>query len=208
MSVNTLIIIGLSVLLALFVVLFISVKSKLNFINGKYNEVSKKYNGLVDKYNGDVDGMKKEIDRLNSQIKGQNGGLDTPELRRAMADLNTKRAIRKGLVASLLDKLEAANLDDEQRLDERQRQEINRMLLQLAFATIDMTEDYKSSFDGTDSLAVRVATDSLTKENAASKAVEANFNVHETEKVYRALLAMIKEQGLQNQGLILNDRKF
>lgn len=241
LSFDTLLLMGTSVGMLVFIILYVSARNKFKFLNGQYREVSQKHNQLVDRYTEDVKSKDNEIKSLNEQIKGYKSIPDIPrdmpleqrieilcgyfskdiigerevdynqlfsELKRAAAVMKTKQALRNGLVEQLLIKLDEAKIDENQHLDSEQAKDICLLVFQLAFATIDFAQDYRSSITNTGSLALNIALGTMTGEYAAGKAIAANFNVHETEKVYRTLLALIKDIHYDNRGLIVNDRNF
>ena len=90
-------------------------------------------------------------------------------------------------------------------IEEKEKQELTSLLLQLALIAIDYTQEYRSTYNGDDSLALRVATGAMTVEEAASKATKASSNVYETEKDLRILWNLVQELGQTEKNLIVHD---
>ena len=122
-----------------------------------------------------------------------NGDKMDPDYRRMFAELRqaTKnrmflKTINQNLTKDLVDQLQAASIP----LDNTSWRELLTTLLRLSFASFDLTQDFNSTHDGEDSLALRVAMGKVTPEEAAKQAVQASTSVYETEKYLRVLRAL------------------
>lgn len=131
-----------------------------------------------------------------------------PDYRRLFAELRqaTKsriflKTINQNLTKGFVDQLQATSIP----LDNSSWREPLTTLLRLAFASIDLTQDFTSTHDGEDSLALRVAMGKMTPEEAAKQAVQASTSVYETEKYLRVLRALTTGLGLSDQNLIVHD---
>lgn len=123
------------------------------------------------------------------------------ELEQAVKNQNMLKSINRNFTTPLMERLSQTNLP----IEEKEKQELTSRLLQLALIAIDYTQEYRSTFNGDDSLALRVATGAMTVEEAASKATKASSNVYETEKNLRILWNLVQELGQSEENLIVHD---
>lgn len=123
------------------------------------------------------------------------------ELEQAVKNQKMLKNINKNFTEPLMELLSKTNLP----IGEKEKQELTSRLLQLALIAIDYTQEYRSTHNGDDSLALRVATGTMTIEEAASKATKATSNVYETEKNIRILWNLVRELGQTENNLIVHD---
>lgn len=123
------------------------------------------------------------------------------ELEQAVKNQNMLKSINRNFTTPLMERLNKTNLP----IEEKEKQELMSRLLQLALIAIDYTQEYRSTYNGDDSLALRVATGAMTVEEAASKATKASSNVYETEKDLRILWNLVQELGQTEKNLIVHD---
>lgn len=123
------------------------------------------------------------------------------ELEQAVKNQNMLKSINSNFTTPLMERLNQTDLP----IEEKEKQELTSRLLQLALIAIDYTQEYRSTHNGDDSLALRVATGAMTVEEAASKATKATSNVYETEKDLRILWNLVQELGQTEENLIVHD---
>ena len=80
--------------------------------------------------------------------------------------------------------------------------------MQQAFVSIDFMQEFRSTLDGDDSLALRVAAGLMSSKEAAAQARRANAIVSETEKPLRVILALLEKLNLTDINLIVKDTVF
>lgn len=123
------------------------------------------------------------------------------ELEHAVKNQTMLKDINKNFTSPLMEKLEQTALP----LAEEDKKELTARLLQLALIAIDYTQEYRSTHNGSDSLALRVATGAAKPEEAAALAKRATSNVYETEKTLRVLWNLVTDLGCSDALLIVHD---
>lgn len=136
-----------------------------------------------------------------NEKNGKEYGRLFSELEKAVKNQKMLKSINKNFTTPLMERLNQTDLP----IEEKEKQELTSLLLQLALIAIDYTQEYRSTYNGDDSLALRVATGAMTVEEAASKATKASSNVYETEKDLRILWNLVQELGQTEKNLIVRD---
>lgn len=123
------------------------------------------------------------------------------ELNNAVKNQIIRTSINENLTRPLMEKLGNMTLP----LDDANKQELLGDLLQLALVEIDYTQSYRSTFNGDDSLALRMASGKIGATEAANEAAKANTNVYETEQSLRSLQALVHSLNLDDKIMIVHD---
>lgn len=160
---------------------------------------------LFPKLSSDVS-LEQRIELLRSYFENNDSlGVDYrrffAELNRAAKSQTMRKNINDNFVTPLFKKLKGVSLP----LEESDKQELLGEMMQLALIAIDYMQDYRSTFEGDDSLALRVASGTMNHKDAAEQATKATTNVYKTEKDVRVLFALVKKLELSDKTLIVHD---
>lgn len=123
------------------------------------------------------------------------------ELSHAVTNQTLLEKIKLNFTSPLMEKLSQVS----QPIGENEKRELISQLLQLALIAIDFTEEFRTTRNGDDSLALSVATGTMKQEDAALKASKANLNVYETEKTLRVLSELLSSLQLSGDNFIVHD---
>ena len=119
----------------------------------------------------------------------------------AVKNQSMLRSINASFTTPLMERIYDTSLP----LEDKDKHELTALLFQLALISIDYTKEFRSTHEGDDSLALRVAMGTMSTEEAVATATKANTNVYETEKTLRVLLALVLSLNLTDECLIVND---
>ena len=208
-------------------------KNQKKSLETQMKKVETDYNEQISQLNKQLADKDKEIEQLRLQLKHNSKPI--PELpsdlileqrlakirsyfedqtgfdynyRRFFSELNNavknhviRININENLTRPLMEKLSGMTHP----LDDASKQELLSDLVQLALVEIDYTQSYRSTFNGEDSIALRMASGKISAAEAAGNANKANTNIYETEMSLRVLQALFHDLNLSDKTLIVHD---
>lgn len=139
--------------------------------------------------------LKERITALNAYLTSSTTGKLNDDYRRLIADLEnaaeleaTMDAIDKNSVQPLMDQINNIKLQPVP--DSADIDDIENQLLRLAFATVDLSQGFRTDYNQYGSIASRLAAGLITEEEATTSARLANDSILETPQNIRVLRAV------------------
>lgn len=201
-------------------------QTKYKTLKEQSKQQEKEYESQLNQLKAKIDQLSQQVEKLQSEMpvitseqtleqklktlreyfcaNGKNSkayGRLFAELEQAVKNQNMLKSINNNFTTPLMERLNQTDLP----IKEKEKQELTSRLLQLALIAIDYTQEYRSTHNGDDSLALRVATGAITVEEAASKATKATSDVYETKKDLRTLWNLVQKLGQTEENLIVHD---
>lgn len=152
------------------------------------------------------DSLDKRLNSVQSFFAGDEGLDDEyqfffSELKKAVKNQTTRTNLNSNYIQPLMEKLKNTELP----LNDSDKLKLLGYLVQLALIAIDYTQDFHTSYEEESCLSLRIATGSISLEEASEQAKEANDNIYETEKEIRVLHDLVLDFGLNGKRLVFHD---